>query len=88
MSPAAKQPDETTYGGRFAARLRILREKSGLSVDEVIERMKKFNSGSKKVPGIQAYYGWEQGSASPHLELLPAIAKAFKVKIRELLPEK
>ena len=88
MSPAAKAPDQSTYSGRFAARLRMLREKAGLSVDEVVERIAKYNTSGRNSPKLQAIYGWEQSKASPHLDLLPAIAKSLKVKVRELMPEK
>ena len=88
MNPAAKKPDETTYSGRFAARLRMLREKAGLSVEQVVEGISKHNRSERKPPKLQAYYGWEQGRAAPHMDLLPAIAKAFKSNVRELMPEK
>lgn len=35
MTPKRKEPDLSTYAGRFAARLRTLREKAGLTVEQV-----------------------------------------------------
>lgn len=88
MAPAPKPIDESTYSGRFAVRLKTLREAAELSVDEIVEIIASNNKSDRKPPQVQAYYGWEQGKASPHMDLLPAIAKAFKVKVRELMPEK
>ena len=88
LKAGARKMDGSSYGGRFALRLRMLRDHSKLSVDDIVNRMEKFHVGKKRVPGVQAYYGWEQGTACPHLELLPALAKALEIPIRELLPEK
>lgn len=88
MSPAARKPDETTYSGRFAARLRMLRENAGLSVEDVVERIHKFNKSSRKSPKAPAYYGWERASGGPHFDLMPALAKALKATIHQLMPEK
>lgn len=88
MSPAKKEADQSTYSGRFAARLRMLREKAGLSVEQVVEAIEKHNTSGRNSPKVQAFYGWEQGKAGPHLDLLPFIAKALKVKVRDLMPEK
>lgn len=88
MNPAPKKPDETTYSGRFAARLRMLREKAGLTVDDVVAAIDKSNSSRRNSPKAGAIYSWEQGRATPHMDLFPAIAKALKVSIRDLLPGK
>ncbi len=74
-----KEIDTSTYEGRFAARLKMLREKAGLSVDELAEK-----SG---IP-VQTLYTWENGSRSPIPETLPNLAEALGVKTRTLLPEK
>ena len=78
MSPAPIEPDITTYAGRFAARLRKLREKAGLTVEELTE-----------VTGIPpgTLYCWEAGYRRPPYETLPTLAKAFGVKVRTLLPD-
>ncbi len=79
MSPAARTPDETTYAGRFAARLKVLRLKTGFSVEHVASTI-----------GIPArtYYGWENGTRQPPLDSIPAIAKSLKVTPRVLIPRK
>lgn len=80
MGPARKAPDTSTYSGRFAVRLRALREKAGLSVEEVAEAV-----GVKPI----TVYGWEQGRSAPHIDALPAIAEVFNYKrARDVLPEK
>lgn len=83
MSPAAKEPDQSTYAGRFAARLRILREKSKLTVDEMVEAIKQNGYDLKN----RTYYAWETGQNEPKLDAFPAIAAALGLKkIRDLLP--
>lgn len=84
MNPAPKAPDESTYSGRFAARLRSLREKAGLSVDDVVAKMEKAGYPLR----VQTYYGWENGRRQVNWDALPAIAKALKVKPRDVIPEK
>ena len=83
MSPAAKEPDQSTYGGRFAARLRTLREKAGLTIDQFIEKVAQ--SGYKV--GKSTAYHWESGRTDPPLDAFPAIATALGLKtVRRLLP--
>lgn len=71
MTPARKEIDTTTYRGRCAARLKCLREKSGMSVEEVAEAC-----------GITAttVYHWERAHSEPKQNMLPILAKAFGVK--------
>lgn len=66
----------------------MLREQSGLRVEDVVIKVATSNSSGRNSPKLQAIYSWEQGKATPHMDLLPAIAKALKVSIRDLLPEK
>ena len=73
-----KEPDLSTYSGRFAARLRSLRDKTGMSADEFAE-MHGFNRAT--------YYGWEVGKSAPHYDLLPELAKAFGIPVRTLIPK-
>ncbi len=89
MSPAPKDPDLTEYSGRFAKRLRELRIEAELTVEEVIERIAKYNHSTRKSPTLSAYYRWEDGTNAPHLDLFPAIARAIGAKKPiDLLPEK
>lgn len=69
--PARKGPDESEYRGRCAARLRMLRERAGLTVEEVAEKA-----------GITAarLYSWESGRAEPPLNLLPQLAAIYGIK--------
>lgn len=84
MSPAAKEPDQSTYSGRFAARLRMLREKAGLSVDQVVAKMEKAGYELNR----QTYYSWENGRRQVNWDAVPAIAKSLKIKPAELVPKK
>jgi len=80
MSPARKEPDSETYSGRFAVRLRTLREKAGLTVQEVAEKL-----GISDV----SYYALEKGSPTVRLEFLPIIAETLQLKsVKSLFPEK
>ena len=83
MSPAQKQPDQSSYRGRFAARLRMLREKTGMTGQEFAQALR--NSGYKL--GERTYYDWESGGGSPPIEVYPLLAKLLKQKSpRTLLP--
>ena len=84
MNPAPKQPDQTTYAGRFAARLRTLREKAGLTVDQLATAV----SESGHDVAARSIYNWEQGKSSPPVNAYPPLAIALKLKnVRTLLPE-
>ena len=74
-----KEVDTSTYTGRFAARLKMLRENTGLSVDELSEK-----SGIPR----QTLYDWESTKASPPVKELPKLAETLGVKVRTLLPIK
>lgn len=83
MNPAKKQIDETTYSGRFAARLRMLREKAGLTVTQAVEAIAAGGYSLRD----KTYYAWENGQNQPPLDAFPAIAKAIGMKrVRDLLP--
>lgn len=83
MNPARKPADETTYSGRFAARLRALREKTGMTGQEAARAVKACGYECSE----RSFYSWESGDRSPPLDAFPAIATALKVKrIRDLLP--
>jgi transcriptional regulator with XRE-family HTH domain len=83
MTPAAIPPDDSTYSGRVASRLKELRLKAGLTVEEVVEVL-----ASQGVSvAVRTYYSWESGSREPPFNTLPAIAIALKQKSpRSLLP--
>jgi transcriptional regulator with XRE-family HTH domain len=79
MTPKRKEPDEKLYSGRFAARLRSLREKAKLTPEQMAEAV-----------GVSAttVYRWEADLRQPQISDLPTIADALGVKVRILLPEK
>lgn len=80
MTPARKEPDQTTYSGRFAVRLRSLREKAKLSPEQVSEALSV---------SLAAIYHWESGRSRPDVEYYPILAKLYKISSpRTLLPEK
>ena len=76
--PARKEPDTRIYSGRFAARLRSLREKAGLSIEDVVE--------ATGIPA-QTLYKWEAGKRTPPLVTFPILAQALGVETRTLLPK-
>jgi len=73
-----KEIDDSTYSGRFAVRLRELRDNAGLSTRELSEK-----SGIPK----STIEGWECGKRSAVNEEFPALAEALGVKTRVLFPE-
>jgi len=78
MSPARVEPNTNIYSGRFAERLRKLREKAGLTIDDLVE-----------LTGIpqRTLYNWEAGFRTPPYDTLPTLAEALGVKVRTLLPD-
>ena len=79
MARPRKEVDTSTYPGRFALRLKALREKTGMSVDELAEE-----SGIPRT----TLFNWESSIREPLIGQLPQLAKALGVKVRTLLPEK
>jgi len=68
------------YSGRFAIRLRKLREEAGLTPEEVAEKM-----------GVTAttVYHWERAFSSPKTEQLLLLSEALGLKsVRTLIPER
>ena len=78
MSRQRKEIDTSTYTGKFALRLRELREKKGLSVDELAEK-----SGIPRT----TLYNWESAIKQPVIGQLPLLAKALGMKAASLLPK-
>ena len=80
-----KSVDTESYAGRFSARIRLLREKSGKTVEQAVDDM---NAAGYEV-AARSYYNWEQAKASPPINAFPALSVALGLKsIRALLPEK
>jgi len=77
MARPRKAIDTSTYTGRFAARLKMLREKTGMSVDELAEK-----SGISRT----TLFNWESSIREPLIGQLPQLAEALKIKVRTLLP--
>ncbi len=85
MTPKRKEPDLSTYAGRFAARLRALRDRAGLSVEEVVDRMATAGFAITPI----TYYTWEIGTRQVNLNAIPAISAALRIKnARTLFPER
>lgn len=76
------EPDLSTFEGRFAARLRQLRDRKKWLVDDVC------NALAERGHDIQpsTVFGWEGGRRQPKLTLLPVLAEIYGVSIRSLLP--
>jgi DNA-binding XRE family transcriptional regulator len=74
-----KKVDTSTYSGRFAIRLKTLREKAGMSVDELAEK-----SGIPRT----TLYNWESGTYKAVIDdPLIAIAVSIGVNVRTLMPK-
>ena len=75
-----KTIDTSTYEGRFAVRLKELRLKAKLSVEELARQMSVTD---------QTIYHWEQAHSFPKPGQLLLLAEALKLKtVRLLFPEK
>lgn len=81
MAPK-RQVDTSTYSGKFAKRLTMLREEAGLTVKKFAAAVTKAGYPVRE-PTV---YSWEQGRSAPHIDALPAIAKALKLGTVDLLP--
>ena len=78
-----KSPDLSSYSGRFAARLRTLREKTGLTGQEFAQALVR--EGYQLAE--RTYYRWETGLAEPPYDALPTLAKLLGQKSpRTLFP--
>lgn len=78
MTPARKELDMDTYSGRFAARLKELREKAKITAKEAASRL-----------GVSetTVFFWESGTRQPKISDLPKIAEAYSLrKTRDVLP--
>lgn len=84
MTPKRVEVDTETYSGRIAKRMRRFRDKAKLGVPAVIESMAK--AGWEI--GEPAYRHWENNTRPPHVDALPAIAKALGVTLDDLLPKR
>jgi ribosome-binding protein aMBF1 (putative translation factor) len=79
MARPRKAVDTSTYTGRFAVRVRSLREKAGMSVEELSE-----------VSGIplQTLHKWESADRCPVNEQILLLAEALHVKVARLVEDK
>jgi len=74
-----KKVDTSTYTGRFAERLKMLREKAGLSVHEL--------ANETGIP-FQTLFKWESGDRCPVNEQILLVAEALKIKVARLVEDK
>ncbi len=80
MMVPKKQPDTSTYSGRFAVRLYELRQKAGLSAEQVAEKLETT---------AVTVYSWESGKPTVRLDILPKLAELYGLKeVRNLFPTK
>lgn len=79
MGRKRKEVDASTYTGRFALRLRMLREDAGMSVEELAD---------KCGVDITTIYSWEAGKKEATIGRIPLLADALGVSIRVLMPQK
>ncbi len=84
MARPAKPIDESTYAGRFAARLRTLREKAGLTGEQMAQAITEAGYECTKA----TWHSWESSRTETPIRALPAMAKVLRRTPRSLLPEK
>ena len=78
MANRRKEPDTRLYSGKFAVRLRELREKAGLTIEDV--------AWATYIPK-KTLYNWEGGISQPPIDALPLLAEAYRVSVRSLFPK-
>lgn len=78
----AKEPDAGTYLGRVALRLKKLRTDAKLDHERAAKAITKAGYEVSE----STIYRWEQGRTQPHIEALPAVAEAYGVSARTVLP--
>lgn len=78
MGRPRKELDASRFTTRFATRLKLLRERAGLTTKEAAEGLGV---------SLSSIYAWERGVSVPQLDLFPALAEAYSVKARTLLPD-
>lgn len=79
-----KEADQSRYSGRLAKRLRTLREAAAISPDDLAAKLTKAGYPVSS----PTLYAWERGSIQVQLDALPYLARAFRVPVAELMPEK
>jgi transcriptional regulator with XRE-family HTH domain len=79
MGRKRKEVDTSTYEGRFAVRLKTLREKTGLSVLELSEQT--------GIP-FQTLFSWESADRCPVNEQILLVAEALNIKVSRLVEDK
>lgn len=84
MGRRPKDPDLTTYRGRFAARLRELRQAKFATQGDFVEALNGAGLDLREV----TVSAWERGHSAPDFGLLPTIAATLGISIRQLMPEK
>jgi hypothetical protein len=78
-----KQPDESIYSGRVAARIRYLRVRENMTREQLQAQLKR-QGVSVSMPALYAY---ENGQRTLHSDHFPAFAKALGCKsVRAFLP--
>lgn len=75
---ARVEPDISTFSGRVAARIRALRDKHGMSVEDLARKVGV---------GVQTIYGYETGKRKTDPDLYPKIASAFGLSVTAFLPK-
>jgi DNA-binding XRE family transcriptional regulator len=82
MPRPPNEPDDKAWSGRVARRLKALRVAAKLDVESAAAAISK--AGYEITD--RGLYKWEQGRTMPHLEALPAIARAYRIAVRSILP--
>lgn len=83
MARAEKEPDQSTYSGRIAARVRSLRKRQKMSREEL---WVKLDAAGCRI-SVASLYAIENGNVRLNPDFYPAFSKALGCKtVREFLP--
>lgn len=79
-----KEPDSKTFSGRLARQIRALRDGHEWSAEELAQKIRAAGYGVS----ISTIYHWENGTRQIPVDALPYIAKALRVQLIDLFPQK
>ena len=84
MGRHVREPDVSTYRGRFGANLRELRLRKFATQDDFVETLRQYDELATVTKTTVS--GWELGERIPDLDLWPIIAEVLGRKPRALAP--
>lgn len=76
--------DTSTYSGRVAARIRAVIDEKGVPIKALVDAIQAAGHKASE----RTVFAYLNNTRTLHPDLYPAVAKALKVKLADLLPPK